>query len=81
MTRSRWQYSLRTLLLVMTIVTVVVALTANQPRLATGLAAAALGIANFVWWFVTSISDLEGPKTTGQIQREQARMSQMAADD
>lgn len=72
MTRSRWQYSLRTLLLVMTVVAVAVAFTANQPRLVLGLAAVVLGILDFVWWFAFAISDLAGPKTTGQIRREQA---------
>lgn len=81
MTRSRWQYSLRTLLLVMTVVAVVIAFVAHHLLLVMGLVVFALAVLEVAIELLPAFLELEGPKTTRQIRREQAATAQKPTDE
>jgi hypothetical protein len=70
MTTNRWQFSLRALLIVVTLMAIGIALTAHHPKVVIGLGLFAAWVLEVVAWFVPAFLDLRGPKTTEQVRRE-----------
>ena len=79
MSKGHLQFSLRSLLIVTTVLAVLIAMVANHLKVVIGLALAAmwlLEVASWLYPFVAPFKDLRGSKTTGQVKRE--RMSEAA---
>jgi hypothetical protein len=79
MSKRNLQFSLRSLLIVTTVLAVLTALVANHLRVLIGIAIAImwlLELAFFLYPFAEPFNDLRRTKTTGQVKRE--RMSEAA---
>jgi hypothetical protein len=77
--KRRFQFSLRSLLIVTTVLAVLIAMVANHWKVLIGIAMALMWLLDFAGWlyeFVAPFKDLRGSKTTGQVRRE--RMSKVA---
>jgi hypothetical protein len=76
MSKRRFQFSLRSLLIVTTVLAVLIAIVANHWKVLIGIALASMWLLELAGWlyeFVAPFKDLQGAKTTGQVKRE--RMS------
>ena len=79
MSKRRFQFSLRSLLIVTTVLAVLIAIVANHWKVLIGIALAAMWLLELAGWLYESVApfkDLRGPKTAGQVKRE--RMSKVS---
>jgi hypothetical protein len=79
MSKRHLQFSLRSLLIVTTVLAVLIAIVANHWKVLIGIALASMWLFELAGWlyeFVAPFKDLRGPKTTGQVKRE--RMSKVS---
>jgi hypothetical protein len=77
MTKPRFQFSLRSLLILTTVLAVLTAMLANHMNVMIGVALFAMWLLDLASWlhpFIAPFKELEGLKTTGQVKRE--RISQ-----